>query len=227
MEKKIFEHLTAYALFPHCEHFIAYPLLKKYDYPWEALGELGEFICRIGMTLSPEEYNIYDGNVYISRQAKIAPTASVSGPCIICEGATLRHSAYIRGNVIVGKNATVGNSTELKNAILFDSAQAPHFNYVGDSILGYKAHIGAGTVCSNLKSDGSEISVIYGNERIPTSRRKLGAMLGDLTEIGCGCVLNPGTVIGCETTVYPLISVRGYVSNNVIFKSINSIIEKV
>lgn len=226
MAKDIFTELTVKELFAYEEHSIAYPLLKKCGYPWEALDSIGDFIREIGKTLSKEDYIIRDGDIYISKSAEVAATASIDGPCIICEDAKIKHCAFIRGNAIVGVGATVGNSVELKNCILFDKAQVPHFNYVGDSVLGYKAHMGAGAVTSNFKSDGSSVTVRYGDERIVTGRRKLGAMLGDFAEIGCNCVLNPGTVIGSSTTVYPLSSVRGCVKKNSIYKSKDNIVEK-
>ena len=227
MPKEIFKDLTVAELFAYEEHSIAYPLLKGYDYPWEALDGIGDFIKEIGKTLSAENYYIREGDIYISKTAEVAPTASIEGPCIICEGAKIKHCAFIRGNAIVGADATVGNSVELKNCILFDKAQVPHFNYVGDAILGYKAHMGAGAVTSNFKSDGSNITVRYESQSIHTGRRKLGAMLGDFAEIGCNCVLNPGTVIGSNTTVYPLSSVRGCIAKNRIYKSRDNIVEKI
>ena len=225
MSETIFKDLTVKELFAYPEHSIAYPLLEKHVYPWEALDSIGEFIRELGKTLSADDYYI-DGDIYISKTAEVAPSAHIDGPCIICEGAKIRHCAYIRGNAIVGAGAVVGNSVELKNCILFDKAQVPHFNYVGDSVLGYKAHMGAGAITSNFKSDGSSVTVKHGSDSLPTGRRKLGAMLGDFAEIGCNCVLNPGTVIGTGTTVYPLSSVRGCVPKNKIYKSRDAVIEK-
>ena len=226
MAKDIFVELTTEELFAYEKHSIAYPLLKNFNYPWEALDSIGDFIREIGKTLSEEDYIICDGDIYISKTAEIASTASIDGPCIICEDAKIKHCAFIRGNAIVGAGATVGNSVELKNCILFDKAQVPHFNYVGDSVLGYKAHMGAGAVTSNFKSDGSSVTIQYGSEKIVTGRRKLGAMLGDHAEIGCNCVLNPGTVIGSRSNVYPLSSVRGYVPSDSIYKSGEAIVKK-
>ena len=167
-----------------------------------------------------------DGDIYISRSASVAKSASIGGPCIICEGAEIRHCAFIRGSAIVGAGAVVGNSVELKNCILFDGVQVPHFNYVGDSVLGYKSHMGAGAVTSNVKSDKTPVSVSIDGERLPSGRKKFGAMLGDFVEVGCNSVLNPGTVIGSHSNVYPLSSVRGYVPKNSIYKSKDSIVEK-
>ena len=226
MSEKIFTDLTVTELFAHPEHSIAYPLLARYDYPWEALDGIGDFIREVGKSLSTDDYSILEGDIYISKTAKVAPSAHIDGPCIICEGAELRHCAFIRGKVIVGAGAVVGNSVELKSCILFDKAQVPHFNYVGDSVLGYRAHMGAGAITSNFKSDGSKISIRHGSEALPTGRRKLGAMLGDFAEIGCNCVLNPGTVIGSNTTVYPLSSVRGCIEKNKIYKSRDTVIDK-
>lgn len=210
------------------ENTIAAPLLKKYTYPWEVLPDISDFIIELGNTLSEKEYDMPGENVWISKTANIAKTAYIKGPVIICENAEIRHCAFIRGNAIVGKNAVVGNSTELKNVILFDNVQVPHYNYVGDSILGYKAHMGAGSLTSNVKSDKKNV-VIKNNvtgEAIETNRKKVGAMLGDFVEIGCGSVLNPGSVIGKNTNIYPLSSVRGVVPENSIFKDSNNVIIK-
>ena len=210
------------------ENTIAAPLLKKYTYPWEVLPDISDFIIELGNTLSEKEYDMPGENVWISKTANIAKTAYIKGPVIICENAEIRHCAFIRGNAIIGKNTVVGNSTELKNVILFDNVQVPHYNYVGDSILGYKAHMGAGSLTSNVKSDKKNV-VIKNNvtgEAIETNRKKVGAMLGDFVEIGCGSVLNPGSVIGKNTNIYPLSSVRGVVPENSIFKDINNVIIK-
>lgn len=210
------------------ENTIAAPLLKKYTYPWEVLPDISDFIIELGNTLSEKEYDMPEENVWISKTANIAKTAYIKGPVIICENAEIRHCAFIRGNAIIGKNTVVGNSTELKNVILFDNVQVPHYNYVGDSILGYKAHIGAGSLTSNVKSDKKNV-VIKNNvtgEAIETNRKKVGAMLGDFVEIGCGSVLNPGSIIGKNTNIYPLSSVRGVVPENSIFKDSNNVITK-
>lgn len=210
------------------ENTIAAQLLKKYTYPWEVLPDISKFIIELGNTLSEKEYDMPDENVWISKTANVAKTAYIKGPAIICEGAEIRHCAFIRGNAIIGKNTVVGNSTELKNVILFDNVQVPHYNYVGDSILGYKAHMGAGSLTSNVKSDKKNV-VIKNNvtgEAIETNRKKVGAMLGDFVEVGCGSVLNPGSIIGKNTNIYPLSSVRGVVPENSIFKDSNNVITK-
>ena len=210
------------------ENTIAAPLLKKYTYPWEVLPDISDFIIELVNTLSEKEYDMPEENVWISKTANVAKTAYIKGPAIICENAEIRHCAFIRGNAIIGKNTVVGNSTELKNVILFDNVQVPHYNYVGDSILGYKAHMGAGSLTSNVKSNKKNV-VIKNNvtgEAIETNRKKVGAMLGDFVEIGCGSVLNPGSVIGKNTNIYPLSSVRGVVPENSIFKDSNNVIIK-
>ena len=210
------------------ENTIAAPLLKKYTYPWEVLPDISDFIIELGNTLSEKEYDMPEENVWISKTANVAKTAYIKGPAIICENAEIRHCAFISGNDIIGKNTVVGNSTELKNVILFDNVQVPHYNYVGDSILGYKAHMGAGSLTSNVKSNKKNV-VIKNNvtgEAIETNRKKVGAMLGDFVEIGCGSVLNPGSVIGKNTNIYPLSSVRGVVPENSIFKDSNNVIIK-
>lgn len=196
-------------------------------YPWEVLPEIGAFIVKLGNTLSEEEYEKRGENIWVARDAKVAPTASVTGPCIIGKGAEVRHCAFIRGNALVGEGAVVGNSTELKNVILFNKVQVPHYNYVGDSILGYKAHMGAGSITSNVKSDKKLVIVKGDGENIETGLKKFGAMLGDEVEVGCGSVLNPGTVVGSRTNIYPLSSVRGVIPSDSIFKNSKEIVMKV
>ncbi|MBE6667114.1 MAG: UDP-N-acetylglucosamine pyrophosphorylase [Ruminococcaceae bacterium] len=213
-------------LFGYPEHSIAYELLSRFEYPWEALPHISEIITELGSTLSPDEYRLMGENIWVAKDASVAPTAFINGPCIICRGAEIRHCAYIRGNAIVGSNAVVGNSVELKNCILFDCVQVPHFNYVGDSILGYKSHMGAGAITSNVKSDKSLVTVKFNDQKIESGLKKFGAILGDYVEIGCNSVLNPGTVIGSGSNVYPLSSVRGYVPQKSIFKSREEIIIK-
>ena len=205
---------------------IAKELLEKYEYPWEVLPHIEEFILELGKSLDKNEYEKIGDNVWIHKTAKVYKSAYIGKNCIICEGAEVRHCAFIRKNAIIGKNTVVGNSTELKNVILFNNVQVPHYNYVGDSILGYKSHMGAGSITSNVKSDKKLVVIKNGIEKIETGMKKVGAMLGDNVEIGCGSVLNPGTVIGRNTNVYPLSSVRGVVSKNSIYKNQNEIIEK-
>lgn len=197
---------------------IAAELFEGKTYPWEVLPEIGEFIMKLGPTLSPSEYECREGNIWIARSATVAPTAYIHGPAIIGKDAEVRHCAFIRGNAIVGEGAVVGNSTELKNVVLFNKVQVPHYNYVGDSILGYKAHMGAGSITSNVKSDKKLVKVHTPEGDIETGIKKFGAMIGDNVEVGCGSVLNPGTVIGRESNIYPLSSVRGVVPSRSIYK---------
>lgn len=208
------------------EETIAKELLESVEYPWEALPKIEEFILKIGEKLDKEKYEQKGENIWIAKSAKIAPTAYINGPAIIGENAEVRHCAFIRGKAIVGKGAVVGNSTELKNVILFNKVQVPHYNYVGDSILGYKSHMGAGSITSNVKSDKKLVIVKNGKETIETGLKKFGAMLGDNVEVGCGSVLNPGTVIGSNTNIYPLSSVRGVIPKSSIYKNRNEIVEK-
>lgn len=208
------------------EETIAKNLLEGLTYPWEALPKISEFIIDLGNKLNPEIYELKGENIWIAKSAKVMPSAYIKGPVIIDENAEIRHCAFIRGNAIIGKNAVVGNSTELKNVILFNNVQVPHYNYVGDSILGYKAHMGAGSITSNVKSDKKLVIVKNGTETIETGLRKFGAMIGDNVEVGCGSVLNPGSVIGRSTNIYPLSSVRGVVPENSIYKNQNEIVIK-
>ncbi len=208
------------------EHTEAKSLLESKVYPWEVLPEISGFILSLGATLSSDSYEKRGDNVWIAKTAKVADSASITGPCIIGENTEVRHCAFIRGNALIGKNCVVGNSTELKNVILFDCVQVPHYNYIGDSILGFKAHTGAGAITSNVKSDKSLVTVKYGNEKIETGLKKFGAMLGDFVEVGCGTVMNPGTVIGKNTSVYPLSSVRGFVKANSIYKHLGEVAER-
>lgn len=219
------EHLMIRLLFDLRET-IAADIFSSCIYPWEVLGKIKNEILRIGATLSPEEYDKIGEDVWIAKTAKVAPTASINGPAIICKDAEIRHCAFIRGSAIVGEGAVVGNSTELKNVILFNKVQVPHYNYVGDSILGYKAHMGAGSITSNVKSDKSLISVHAGELVLETGLKKFGAILGDYVEVGCNSVLNPGTVIGRNANIYPLSMVRGYVPEASIYKKAGEVVAK-
>lgn len=205
---------------------IAAALFEGAVYPWEVLPKIGAFILELGASLSEDEYELAGENIWIAKSAKVAKTASITGPAIIGKNAEVRHCAFIRGNALVGEGAVVGNSTELKNVILFNKVQVPHYNYVGDSILGYRAHMGAGSITSNVKSDKRPVVVKYGKERIATGLKKFGAMLGDEVEVGCGSILNPGTVVGPRTNIYPLSSVREVVPADSIYKKRGEIAEK-
>ena len=208
------------------EKTIARELFESKEYPWELLPLISDYIMKLGETLDPEKFTKIGDNIWVAKSAKIAPTASLNGPLIIDEEAEVRHCAFIRGSAIVGKGAVVGNSTELKNCILFDLVQAPHYNYVGDSIYGFKAHTGAGVIASNLKADKSLVTVNFRGEKVATGVKKFGAMIGDFGDIGCNTVLNPGTIIGRGTNVYPLSFVRSYVEPNSIYKKLGEVVEK-
>ena len=208
------------------EQTIAKDIFEGVTYPWEVLPKIEEFIISLGKTLDKNEYEEKGENIWIAKSAKVAPTAYIAGPAIIGKNAEIRHCAFVRGKAIVGEGAVVGNSTELKNVILFNKVQVPHYNYVGDSILGYKSHMGAGSITSNVKSDKKLVIVKNGKEQIETGLKKFGAMLGDEVEVGCGSVLNTGTVIGKHTNIYPLSSVRGVVPEHSIYKNKNEIVEK-
>ncbi len=205
---------------------IAAELFDGLTYPWEALPRIGEFIRRLGATLSEEEYERVEQDVWIARSAKVFPSAYIHGPVIVGKGAEVRHCAFIRGNALIGEGAVVGNSTELKNVVLFNQVQVPHYNYVGDSILGYKAHMGAGSITSNVKSDKKLVLVHTPEGDIETGIKKFGAMIGDNVEVGCGSVLNPGTIVGRGSSIYPLSSVRGVVPEKSIYKKQGEIAEK-
>ena len=205
---------------------IAGELFEGKTYPWEVLPEIGDFIVKLGKTLDPDEYDCVEENVWIAKTAKVAPTAFINGPAIIGKNTEVRHCAFIRGNALVGEGFVVGNSTELKNVVLFNNVQVPHYNYVGDAVLGYKSHMGAGSICSNVKSDKKLVVVKDGDEKIETGLKKFGAMLADHVEVGCGSVLNPGTVIGRNTNIYPLSPVRGCVPANSIYKNKDEIVTK-
>lgn len=205
---------------------MAAELFEGKTYPWEVLPEIKDFILKLGKTLDPDEYEYREGDIWIAKSAKIAPTACINGPAIIGKDTEVRHCAFIRGNAIVGEDCVVGNSTELKNVVLFNCVQVPHYNYVGDAVLGYKSHMGAGSICSNVKSDKRLVVVKDGEEKIETGLKKFGAMLGDHVEVGCGSVLNPGTVIGRNSNIYPLSPVRGCVPADSIYKSRTEIVSK-
>lgn len=205
---------------------IAAPLFEGKTYPWEALDGIKDFILSLGPTLSAEEYDNPSEGVWIAKDAKVFPSAYIGSPCIIDKGAEVRQCAFIRGSAIVGKGAVIGNSTELKNVVLFDKVQVPHYNYVGDSILGYKAHMGAGSITSNVKSDKTLVVIKEPGNFIETGRKKVGAMLGDNVEVGCNSVLNPGTVIGRESNVYPTSCVRGVIPPRSIYKDKDNIVAK-
>lgn len=219
------EHLMIKSLFD-LEETIASSIFAGCAYPWEVLGKIKDEILRIGATLSPEEYTKIGEDIWIAKSAKVAPTAAINGPTIIGKEAEVRHCAYIRGSVIVGEGAVVGNSTELKNVILFNKVQVPHYNYVGDSILGYKSHMGAGSITSNVKSDKSLVTVNAGELKIETGLKKFGAILGDHVEVGCNSVLNPGTVVGRNANIYPLSMVRGCVPEGSIYKKAGEVVTK-
>ena len=206
-------------------HTRAKDYLQTFTYPWEALSGIKTLVQTLGKTLG-EEYVEISPEVWVHTTAKIAPTASISAPCIIGANTEVRHCAFIRGSALIGENCVVGNSVEVKNAIIFDNVQVPHFNYVGDSILGFKSHMGAGSVTSNVKSDKTPVVVKYGETQVATGLKKFGAILGDFVEVGCNSVLNPGTVIGKNTNVYPLSCVRGVVKANSIYKTGGVVVEK-
>lgn len=206
---------------------ISSELFEGLIYPWEALPKISEFILSIGNDLSKDEYEYRGEGIWIAKTAKIMPSAYLTGPLIVCPDAEIRHCAFIRGSAIVGRGSVIGNSSELKNCIIFDNAQVPHYNYIGDSILGYKSHLGAGAKTSNLKSDKTPVTIIADGEKINTGLKKFGAVVGDNVEVGCNAILNPGTVIGKNTTVYPLSMVRGYIPGCSIYKKQGEIADKI
>ena len=206
---------------------IASGLFKNYVYPWETLGNIGDFINYIGPSLPKSDFEEAYEKVWISKYAKVDSNSLINGPSIIDSEADIRFGAFIRGSVIVGKKSVVGNSTELKNCVLFDEVQAPHFNYVGDSVMGFRSHIGAGVVLSNVKSDKSDVVVKFQGQKLQTNLRKFGAVLGDYVEIGCNSVLNPGTLVGKRSTIYPLTMVRGCIEEGKILKNNGTIVDKV
>ena len=205
---------------------IAADIFQDATYPWEVLSKIKFFIIELGKTQPTEEYDQIEENIWIAKSAKVAKTASITGPAIIGKNAEIRHCAFIRGNAIVGEGAVVGNSTELKNVILFNKVQVPHYNYVGDSILGFKAHMGAGAITSNIKSDRSPVTINCQGEKLNTGLIKMGAMLGDNVEVGCNSVLNPGTIVGRSSNIYPLSMVRGFVPSGSIYKKAGEVVQK-
>lgn len=205
---------------------IAASLFDGKQYPWEVLADIGDFIRKLGPTLDPDEYELKGEEIWIHKTARLWPTVSITGPCIICKDAEIRQCAFIRGKAIVGEGCVVGNSTELKNVVLFNKVQVPHYNYVGDSVLGFKSHMGAGAVTSNVKQDKKNVTISYEGQKIETGLRKFGAMLGDNVEVGCNSVLNPGTVVGRGSNIYPLSCVRGFVPANSIYKTGGVIVRK-
>ncbi|MBQ6170781.1 MULTISPECIES: UDP-N-acetylglucosamine pyrophosphorylase [Ruminococcus] len=207
-------------------HTAAKDYLSRFTYPWEALKGISSFIIELGKTLSPDEYDNPSENVWVHKTAKVFPTAYLGAPCIIGAGTEVRHGAFVRGSALVGENCVVGNSVELKNVILFDNVQTPHYNYVGDSILGYKSHMGAGSITSNVKSDKTNVVIKDGNEQLETGIKKIGAMLGDCVEVGCNSVLNPGTVIGRNSNIYPTSCVRGVIPADSIYKTGGVVVHK-
>lgn len=209
------------------ENPIISPLFEGLEYPFEALPKISDYIKKIGPTLDSNVYSQIGENIWVAKSAKIAPSASITGPCIIGENTEVRHCAFIRGNALVGNDCVVGNSTELKNVVLIGKVQVPHYNYVGDSVLGYGSHMGAGSITSNVKSDKTLVILKSGDEKYETGLKKFGAMIGDWVEVGCGSVLNPGTVIGKNTNIYPLSMVRGVIAPKSIYKRAGEIVEKI
>lgn len=207
-------------------HTAARDYLAGFTYPWEALKGISDFIIKLGSTLSPDEYDNPSENVWVHKTAKVFPSAYIGAPCIIGANTEVRHCAFIRGSALVGENCVVGNSVELKNIIIFDNVQTPHYNYVGDSILGYKSHMGAGSITSNVKSDKTNVVIKSADEQLETGIKKIGAMLGDFVEVGCNSVLNPGTVIGRNSNIYPTSCVRGVVPENSIWKTGGVVVSK-
>lgn len=221
----MFEEMTVAKMY-NLNETIAKDIFEGVTYPWEVLPKISDFIVKLGETLPVDEYDKVGENVWIAKSAKVFESAYIHGPAIIGKDAEVRHCAFIRGNAIVGEGAVVGNSTELKNVILFNKVQVPHYNYVGDSVLGYKAHMGAGSITSNVKSDKKLVVVKSPEGQIETGIKKFGAMLGDEVEVGCGTVLNPGSVVGSHSNIYPLSSVRGFVPANSIYKKQGEVVEK-
>ena len=221
----MFEEMTVAKMY-NLNETIAKDIFEGVTYPWEVLPKISDFIVKLGETLPADEYDKVGENVWIAKSAKVFESAYIHGPAIIGKDAEVRHCAFIRGNAIVGEGAVVGNSTELKNVILFNKVQVPHYNYVGDSVLGYKAHMGAGSITSNVKSDKTNVVIKNGEEKIETGRKKIGAILSSRVEVGCGTILNPGSIVGHDTNIYPLSMVRGCITPNSIYKKAGEIAEK-
>ena len=221
----MFEEMTVAKMY-NLNETIAKDIFEGVTYPWEVLPKISDFIVKLGETLPADEYDKVGENVWIAKSAKVFESAYIHGPAIIGKDAEVRHCAFIRGNAIVGEGAVVGNSTELKNVILFNKVQVPHYNYVGDSVLGYKAHMGAGSITSNVKSDKTNVVIKNGEEKIETGRKKIGAILSSRVEVGCGTILNPGSVVGHDTNIYPLSMVRGCIAPNSIYKNAGEIAQK-
>ncbi len=220
------EKLKTKNIFVDLSQTQATELMEKYEYPWEVLPHISEFIMEYGKTLSEEEYDHPADNVWIHKSCNVFPTAYINGPCIIGKDTEVRQCAFIRGNALVGEGCVVGNSTELKNVIIFNGVEVPHYNYVGDSILGYHSHMGAGSITSNIKADRKNIEILCDGQKVATGMRKIGAILGDWVEIGCGTILNPGSIVGHNSNVYPLSMVRGYVEKESIYKKQGEVVEK-
>ena len=221
----MYEKLKNKNLF-NLDETLAYEIFEDTEFPWEVLPKIKDFIIVLGQSLDQEEYEKRGEDIWVAKSASIAPTASLNGPCIIGKHTEVRQCAFIRGNAIVGENCVVGNSTELKNVLLFNNVQVPHYNYVGDSILGYKSHMGAGSITSNVKSDKTKVTIRYEGDILETGLKKMGAILGNYVEVGCNSVLNPGTIIGSNTNIYPLSMVRGYVPKGSIYKRQGEVVEK-
>lgn len=225
MVQKIKEQLKIKNLFD-LNQTIAAELFQEVEFPWEVLPKIKEFIVKLGSTLSEDEYGKCGEDIWVAKSAKVAPTACLNGPLIVGKDAEVRHCAFIRGSAIIGEGAVVGNSTELKNVVLFNKVQVPHYNYVGDSVLGYRSHMGAGSITSNVKSDKTKVVIHGAEEPVETGLKKMGAILGDNVEVGCNSVLNPGTVIGSNTNIYPLSMVRGFIPAGSIYKKKGEVVQK-
>lgn len=205
---------------------ISKDLFKETNYPWEVLPYIKDYIITLGNNLAKDNYTEIEDHIWVGSNVEIDKLSTIIAPCIIDDNTIIRPGAYIRGNAIIGKNCVIGNSTEIKNSIIFDNCQLPHYNYVGDSILGYHVHLGAGVILSNLKNDGTNIDIKYKDKKLPTGMRKMGSVIGDSTEVGCNSVLYPGTIIGKDTNIYPLTRVRGIINSNSIVKDENTIVDK-